>query len=163
MSAVARARRKKTRNAAAPSGSTTPSGHGTSRFSAKTNDWTKAYAKVAELDTEPIVQTKDITVVDAVTRYLVKRSGREKDANKAPYRDCYILSPNVSQRGRGTAKIRRSADGGRLRSGNHRTKLPGGLVRRPRPEGSEFLFGQDTPLPELGGLLIFGLLVPPFQ
>ena len=68
ISAVARARRKKTRNAAAPSGSTALSGH--ERFSAKTNDGTKAYAKVAELDTEPVGQTKDITVVDAVTGYL---------------------------------------------------------------------------------------------
>jgi integrase/recombinase XerD len=63
------------------------------RFSSGTNDWTKAYAKVAEIESQSPTEakTKDLTVADAINLYLVKRSKKEKHAEKAPYRDKYIL------------------------------------------------------------------------
>lgn len=60
------------------------------RWSAETNNWDEALKKAAHeaLKAEPL---KHITVKEAVNLYLIKRSKKFNDPNKAPYNDRWLL------------------------------------------------------------------------
>jgi integrase len=64
--------------------------HNRKRWSAATDDWQTALKQAAKLDAADSAPTR-ITVDDAVTAYLIKRSGKRQDVAAAPYKDRYML------------------------------------------------------------------------
>jgi integrase len=62
------------------------------RYSAGTNDYDEALKLASDATRSPQpVKPSKITVEEAITRYLTKRSGKKNDPNAAPYKDRYML------------------------------------------------------------------------